>query len=244
MYIPERHRKYQEDTVQVLPLPNLGRRSISPYAAVFDGHGGSGASELCRDTVHTPVVTEEAARPELSVPLVMSRALRQAGAKFTHTPRRTVFRVYGTLAVSRAVGDKNLQPMARSMNSPLVLLTAEPEVGCAKADVSDLNVLFFIGDGLFDVLEAAGDGAGAGAGAGAGVVLVGLSVVIVVLLQARGVHHLEEIVGTVRTAGLLKSLSVAPDAAVNSATTAPPHAAEATCACALFASPVVQTLLL
>lgn len=115
------HRKYQEDTVQVLPLPNLGRRSISPYAAVFDGHGGSGASELCRDTVHTPVVTEEAARPELSVPLVMSRALRQAGAKFTHTPRRTVFRVYGTLAVSRAVGDKNLQPMARSMNSPLVL---------------------------------------------------------------------------------------------------------------------------
>lgn len=178
------HRKYQEDTVCVQPLLNLGSRGICPFAAVFDGHGGSGASELCRDTMPHHIIAEEAAHPEMRIPLIMSRALRQADAKFTHSARRTldnsgstavmlcidkhhgeahycwagdsalwkhnvltnetvlltpphkpdrpderarieglggtvikpfgstVFRVCGTLAVSRAVGDKNLQPMA------------------------------------------------------------------------------------------------------------------------------------
>ena len=45
------HRKYMEDTCCVLPSLNLKRGPGFSYAAVFDGHGGTGASECCRDTL-------------------------------------------------------------------------------------------------------------------------------------------------------------------------------------------------
>lgn len=49
-------------------------------------------------------------------------------------------------------------------------MTAEPEVGSVKVDVTDPNVLFFLGsDGLFDVLEAARGSAAGAAGASCGV---------------------------------------------------------------------------
>ena len=184
---------------------------------------------------------EDAAHPEMALPQLLSRAVQQLDAQFTHTAKRTadssgctavllcldavraeahycwagdsavwmynaaappaggavlltpphkpdrpdetariealggtvvkpfgstVYRVEGILAVSRAVGDKNLKPM----------VTAEPEygtvgaasasasaeqstAGATSADLSDPNLLFFLGsDGLFDAFDSSSGG--------------------------------------------------------------------------------------